>query len=334
MFQWLNYLGGALMGWGLGANDSSNAFGTAVSSRMVSYRLAIAVTAIFVMAGALLQGQAGIKTFSRDLKGAAVQSDNLNPEQKDKAIKKAMKTGAIISFSAAVAVIVMTVLKMPVSTSQAVVGSIVGIGVLQDSVNFSALSKVVICWIGTPLGAALFTYILYKIFKSILRAWNPSIFVYDPVMRIALVVCGAYGAYALGANNVANVSAVFVGDGMMTEFQAAIFGGICIALGVLTFSKPVMMTVGKGVVELNAFTAFIVVLSEAITVHIYAMVGVPVSSSQAVIGALAGLGMIKGAHVINYKMLGGIAIGWITTPLVAAIFAILAYILTSLKYIP
>lgn len=335
MWTWIQYSGGLLLGWGLGANDSANVFGTAVSSRMVRYSLAVVLTALFVILGAVMQGQAGIETLSKDLTGNNVSSSvkiELSQNGSKNPIDKAAQTAMIASFSAALAIMVLTIMKLPVSTSQAVVGAIIGVGFMRHDVNFSGLGKVVACWIGTPVGAILFTVIFYWLFKKILEKWNPSVFVYDPLMSMLLIVCGCYGAYALGANNVANVSAVFVSGGMLSVKQAAVFGAFTIAAGVLTFSKPVMMTVGKGIIKLNSFTAFICVLSQAVTVHIYAMVGVPVSTSQAVVGAVLGIGLIKGVHTVNYKMLLGISAGWIATPVVAALFAAIGYFISNLRY--
>ncbi len=328
----LKFIGGAFLGWSLGANDSANVFGTAVSSRMVSYRLAVILTAVFVIIGALAQGRAGIETYSHDLKAKQVASIDPAPKVQETQIKRAMQMAMIASFSAALTVTIMTILKIPVSTSQAVVGAIIGVGLMQDNVNYAGLGKVIVCWIGTPIGAAILTIVFYYIFSYIFRKLNLSVFIYDPVITILLIICGSYGAYALGANNVANVSGVFVGKGMLTVWQAALFGGIAIAVGVITFSKPVMMTVGKGIVKLNAFTAFLCVLSQAVTVHIYAIIGVPVSTSQAIVGAVLGLGVIKGAQVINYRTLLHIGLGWMATPFVALVFAIIGYFMSNLTY--
>lgn len=326
------YLGGLFLGWSLGANDSANVFGTAVSSKMVRYTLAIWLTAIFVVIGAILQGEAGIRTLSEELqnKGAETAA-NVKVVAKPKAT--AMKIAIIASFAAALTVTIMTLIKIPVSTSQAVVGAIIGIGLMEQNVNLKGLGKVIACWIGTPIGGALFTFIFYWLFKKIINKWKPSIFVYDPTMRILLIVCGCYGAYALGANNVANVSAVFVGEGMLTVRKAAIFGGISIAFGALTYSKAVMMTVGKGIVKLDAFSAFICVLAHAVTVHIYAIIGVPVSTSQAIVGAVLGIGVIKGGQTINFKTLRNVAAGWTATPFVAGIFSALGYFVAHLQYV-
>jgi inorganic phosphate transporter, PiT family len=333
MFSLFQYLGGLFLGWSLGANDSANVFGTAVSSRMVSYRLAIWLTAIFVVIGAILQGEAGIRTLSEDLKNKHKESSIVAvAEVKDPTRKKAVRIAIIASFSAALTVTLMTMVKIPVSTSQAVVGAIIGIGMMEHNVNFKGLGKVITCWIGTPIGGILFTLLFYGIFKKILLIWKPSIFVYDPVIRLLLIICGCYGAYALGANNVANVSAVFVGKDMLTVREAAFFGAVSIAFGALTYSKAVMATVGKGIVKLDAFSAFICVLAHAVTVHIFAIIGVPVSTSQAIVGAVIGIGIIKGGQTINFKTLRNVAAGWTATPFIAGIFSALGYFISYLQY--
>ncbi|OGV32273.1 MAG: hypothetical protein A2020_14635 [Lentisphaerae bacterium GWF2_45_14] len=327
----LKYLGGFFLGGALGANDCSNVFGTAVSSRMIKYSTAVILSAIFVFLGAVIDGKAGIETLSKGLRNKSsvqVQQSNIDPVRRSSV---AVKTVVATSFAAAITVTIMTLLKMPISTSQAVVGAIVGVGLMQKNVNLGGLEKIVICWITTPLGGAFFTIVFYYFFKYFLDKWKPSVFIYDPLMSLLLTVCGCYGAYALGANNVANVSAVFVGAGMMTTMQAACFGGIAIATGVLFFAKPVMTTVGKSIIKLNAFTAFVCVLSHAVTIHIYAEIGVPVSSTQAIIGALFGIGFIKGAHVINYGSLLKVFSGWLFTPVIACALAMFLWIIENLS---
>ncbi len=314
---WVQYVGGAFLGWCLGANDSANVFGAAVSSGMVRYRLAVFLTAAFIALGALLQGQEGIETLSKGLRKNDVQSVD-NVDRLDTGTENdAMEIAVIISLAAAAVVAVMTLLKLPASTSQAVIGAIAGAGIARGDANWEGLGKVLVCWIGTPLGGAFFAIAFYHLFKWLLAKWKPSVFEYDPAVRLGLLLCGCYGAYALGANSVANVAAVFVGKGMLSTRGAAVFGAVCIAIGTVTYSKSVMMTVGKGIVRLDAFSAFVCVLSLAVTMHIYAMLGVPVSNAQAIVGALLGVGMLKGAQTIRFKTLFHVLGGWVATPIVA-----------------
>lgn len=300
-------LSGIFMGWSLGSNDSANIFGTAVFSKMVRYRTAVILCAVFVLLGALLEGSEGMHTL-----GGLVENQN-------------MDSAFVASLVAALSVTFMTALKLPVSTSQAMVGAIIGIGLAIGNVNLDGFQKVVYCWVGTPIGTIVATITLYAILGNILEILPINIFTRDSLLRAGLIIAGCYGAYSLGANNVANVTGIYVQTGLLDVFQASLIGGISIGLGAVTYSKKVMMTVGEKLVKLDPFSAFIAVLSCAIVVHIYAKVGVPVSTSQAIIGSVIGIGLIKGVKTINKKVLGEIVLAWLGSPLIAAIVSYTVY---------
>lgn len=308
-------LGGVFLGWSLGANDASNVFGTAVSSKMLRFWTAACLAAAFVVLGALLSGQAGIET----LQGLT----DFNIEQ-----------AVISSVAAALTVTLMTLFGLPVSTSQAVIGSIIGIGLINNQLNVQGLGKVAACWVGTPVGAAFIAIGIYYGLGILYNRLKLNLFQSDVLLRICLIAAGSYGAYALGANNVANVTAVFVGAGMLSVFIAALVGGVSISLGILTFSRPVMETVGKKLVQLDPFSALVVVLALAVTMHIYTIVGVPVSSSQAVVGGVLGIGIIKGVQTVNRRTLINILLAWLLTPLLSCLMALVIFFVIHLKYIP
>ncbi len=289
---------GIYLGWALGANDASNVFGTAVASRMLRFWTAAVLAAVFICVGAVLDGRAGMETYA-DLS------------------RTTLSTAFIVSLVAALTVTAMTYLQLPVSTSQAVVGALIAVGLFNRHVEWGILVKVVICWVGTPLGAMAVAIALYLLIGQVFNRLGLNMFQYDLVLRGGLVVAGSYGAYALGANNVANVTGPFVGDAVLSMEWACVIGGLSIALGVLTFSRGVMLTVGRGLVKLDAFSAFIVVLAEGITVHFYAIVGVPVSTSQAVVGGVLGIGIVKGVKTVNRRVLRNILLAWLTTPVVS-----------------
>jgi PiT family inorganic phosphate transporter len=173
-----------------------------------------------------------------------------------------------------------------------------------------------------------------------------NLFAEDYRTRIGLILIGAFGAYSLGANNIANVMGVFVSAqpigpidifGMFTLSGTQILfliGGISIALGIITYSYKVMDTVGASILQLSPITAFIVVLAESIVLFVFSSEGletwlirhglpsfplVPVSSSQAVVGAVIGIGLIKNFRTIRLKVLGEIATGWVTTPIISGL---------------
>jgi PiT family inorganic phosphate transporter len=308
-------LGGIFLGWSLGANDAANVFGTAVTSRMLRFWTAAIIASAFVILGALLEGQAGIET----LKGLT---------------QLTLKQATVCSVAAALTVTIMTILKLPISTSQAVVGAILGMGLLNQQLNAAGLGKVVACWVGTPVGGMVVAIIAYKVVAAVYNKLDTNLFESDILIRICLIIAGSYAAYALGANNVANVTAVFVGAGHLSVFSATLIGGLSIALGIMTFSRRVMETVGKKLVRLDPFSALIVVFSEGITVHMYTLVGVPVSTSHALVGAILGVGIIKGINTVSRGTLLSILLGWFLTPVVAALITLGIAFVIQLQYVP
>lgn len=144
---------------------------------------------------------------------------------------------------------------------------------------------------------------------------------------LALVTC--YGAYSLGANNVANVTGVYVTAGVTGKFTAALIGSIAIAIGILTFSRNVIHTVGSRIVPLDPFASLVVILAEAITLNVYAVIGVPVSASQAVVGAVVGIGLVKGTWTINTRVLLRVLFGWLGTPAIACALCIVLGLLVA-----
>lgn len=299
-------IGGLFLGWALGANDSGNVFGTAVSSRIISYRKAIWLCAIAVVAGAVLQGESGIHTLS----GLTEQT---------------FGTLMVISITSAFSVTVMTFLRMPISTSQALVGAISGVGLATGTMNWGIFTKVITCWLATPIGAMFIAAILYYLLGYLFRKIPMSILTRDKILWSGLVVVGIYGSYSLGANNVANATGIFSGQiPGITDTHLAVIGGLAIASGVLTFSKRVMLSVAR-IMRLDAFCAFVAVTAMAITVNIFAVIGVPVSTSQAIIGSIIGIGILRGVHAIDFYNLRKMALGWVITPVISLILSAAAY---------
>jgi len=296
----LTFLAGAFLGGSLGANDAANCFGTAVSSRMVAWRHAAVLAALFVVLGAVTQGRSGLAT----LQGLAQQD---------------ARAAGLTALAAGLTVAAMTVFSLPVSASQAVVGAIVGASLaVGGRPDLTRLGKIVVCWVGTPLGAMLMAFAIYHLLWWPLRRLRLSLFALDPLLRLGLVVCGCYGAHALGANNVANVASFLAVDPRLGPSGAILVGGLSIAVGILAFSRGVMLTVGRGITPLDPFSALVVVMAEGVTVHFYALAGVPVSTSQAIVGAVLGIGLVKGVQILNLRVLGHVLLGWVITPLVAA----------------
>jgi len=328
---------GLFLGWSMGANDAANIFGTAVGSRMLRFATAAAISAIFIILGSTVGG------------GAA---DTLN-----KLGEVNVLAGAFgVTLASALTVAIMTRFGLPVSSSQAIVGGIIGWNIYVGlPTHMGLVSKIASTWVLNPLLAMLFAFILFFIVKKSLNKLNPHLLRRDSVTRFGLVMIGAFGAYNLGANGIASVMGVFVSSNPFPGIDLGIIylspqnvlfgvGGIAIAVGVITYSKKVMMTVGNSLMKLNAETAIIVVLAHSLVLFVFssqslsdlfvriglpAIPLVPVSSSQAIVGAIIGIGILKGGRNIQVKVIGKIAMGWLVTPIIAGLIAFFALFFMS-----
>jgi phosphate/sulfate permease/DNA-binding CsgD family transcriptional regulator len=321
---------GLFLGWSLGANDAANIFGTAVGSRMVKFRTAALFASIFVILGAVVQGAGASHTLGK--------LGNVST----------LAAAFTVALSAALTVYWMTRLKLPVSTSQAIVGSIIGWNFYTNNpTDLHTLTKIVTTWISGPILGGIFAILLYMLVKLMMRKSRIHLLFLDAYIRYGLIVVGAFGAYSLGANNIANVMGVFTNaiqlptiDLVFIQIESTqqlfFIGGIAIAIGIVTYSKRVMETVGNTLMPLSPEAAIVVVLSQALVLFIFSSqslsnafvsVGlppiplVPVSSSQIVIGSIIGIGLYKGGKEIRYNILGGISLGWVATPVVAGLLA-------------
>ena len=320
---------GLFLGWSLGANDAANIFGTAVGTKMVKFRTAAIISSIFVILGAVYTGAGASQTLGK------LGSVN------------AIAGAFMVAFPAALTIYWMVLLELPVSTSQAIVGAIVGWNIYSHKpTELSTLSQIAGTWIICPILSGIIAIALYLLFKYKLRRAKTHLLRRDTYTRIGLIIVGAFGAYALGANNIANVMGVFVPSspfqnielpyGMSLNSTQVLFliGGIAISSGIITYSKNVMNTVGNGLMNMSPFVAWIAVFSQALVLFLFASQGlkdfltshnlpsfplVPVSSSQAIIGAVIGIGLLKGGRDIHWGLLGRIALGWVATPLISAV---------------
>jgi PiT family inorganic phosphate transporter len=230
---------------------------------------------------------------------------------------------------AALVVTGMTYFGIPVSTSQAILGAVMGVAIYTSgfaAFPWDKFTKVIICWVGAPLAAMVISIGLYQLMDIISRGIK-TLPAFMLAMKIGIMVVGSYGAYTLGANNVANTTGVFVGAGVFTPFLGTVIGGLAIAFGACTYSKKVMETVGGEITPLDIPAAFVCVLAEAIILHIFTQVGVPVSASQAIVGAVIGIGLAKGIRTVSAKKITQILVGWVLTLLVSILIPYLFLLL-------
>jgi PiT family inorganic phosphate transporter len=304
----LTILAGIAVGWSIGANDAANSLGTAVGARVITTRQALLLILVFGLLGAWLQGAHVVKTIGKGI----VSLDGLGTTAR---ICFALST----TFAAVAWAAMATFLKMPISTSHAIVGAAAGAGLaLRLAVRWQTLLGIVVCWVATPLGAALLGYLLLRLMiwffiRVFPRRWMRR------VLRLLIIASGCYVAFSWGANDVANATGVLNGAGILDLKASVMLGGLSIALGIVTWGARVMETVGKRITRLLPVMAFSAQLASAINVHLYTLAGIPVSTSHSIVGAIFGCGLVRGMRLVNRAILRDIVVCWLSTPLIAGV---------------
>jgi PiT family inorganic phosphate transporter len=336
IFPVILILAGFYVGWNIGANDAANCIGTTVGAQIISYRKAVLIMAFFVILGGSLQGHHVMKTVGKGIviteattyeehnaESAGAEFRAFFPDDRlpDKAILVAL-------LSAGFFVTLATFSSVPVSTSQAIVGGVAGVGIGIVGLNASyfklaVLMKIFGAWVISPVLTMMLAFILYRLLGLLLR--RVSSVAWSKAMAVAVVCSAAYVSYSLGANDVGNAIGPLLAKYPDKGLWLALLGGVAMAVGAWTFGERVTQTVGKSITPLDYGGALAAQMSAAFGVHLFSMAGIPVSTSQAVVGGVVGVGLTKGMASVSGKKLSGIFIGWVVTPACAAVFAAVVY---------
>lgn len=287
------------MAWAIGANDSAKAVGTAVGSGVIGFKRAVLIIAVFTTLGAVI----GHSSVSETIVGLA---GGLTPGQV-----------ALSLFSSALAVTLASLLGRPISTTQAIIGALIGSSLaLGIPVDWRMIEKIVSAWFLSPVLASLLAVGIYKLYRPLL--WRIKCLKHLELTQKWLVfLASAYSAFNLGTNEVSNVIGMAKAGGTSNPNA---FLALVMAFGTLTFSYEVMMTIGRDIAPLGPISAFSSQIGASIAVSTANLFGLPVSSGQAIVGAISGLGAYKGERV-NKKLLVDIVKSWIKAPLFAGVLA-------------
>jgi PiT family inorganic phosphate transporter len=321
---------GLFLGWTLGANNASNLFGTAVRTRMLRFRTAALVCGVFAVLGATASGAGATQTLT---KLGAINT---------------LAGAFMVALAAAVAVyLVLRRVALPVSTPQAIVGAIVGWNLFAGrATDMTTVERIVLSWVFSIVLAIAFAAVLYLVLAAFVRRSRVHLLRQDALTRAALVAVAAFAAYSLGANNIANVMGVFVSAlpvagvrlpllGPISGAEQLFFiGGLAIAVGMYTYSRRIIERVTAAVSELSPLAALVVVLAESLVLFLFSSQSleallaryhlprlplVPVSATQAFIGAMMGIGLVKGSQNVRFRVLGEIIFAWVVTPVTACL---------------
>lgn len=160
----------------------------------------------------------------------------------------------------------------------------------------------------------------------------------ERVFGILMIVTACGMAFAHGSNDVANaigpLAAVIstAQNGMIMAKSAVplwvlMLGGIGIVIGLATYGRHVITTVGRKITHLTPSRGFAAELAAATTIVIASGTGIPISTTHTLVGAVLGVGLARGVEAIDLKIVGRIFLSWVITIPAGAILAIIFFFL-------
>lgn len=165
----------------------------------------------------------------------------------------------------------------------------------------------------------------------------------EKVFAVLMVVTACCMAFAHGSNDVANaigplaaVVSIVDNGGEIAKKATLVWwilplGGLGIVAGLALFGHRVIATIGKGITHLTPSRGFAAELAAACTVVIASGAGLPISTTQTLVGAVLGVGMARGIAAINLGVVRNIVISWvITLPIGAGLSIIFFWIMKAI----
>ncbi len=219
-----------------------------------------------------------------------------------------------------------TFFRIPTSTSQSIVGGVVGIGLAVGAeIDFSKFILIAESWIICPLLVMVIAFGLMHLIRLVLNRFGPSSILFQQAFGYLAIISGCYVAYSMGANNAGNAVGPVANLNIFPPKVLLFIGGLSIAMGAVTYGRKVADTVGKGITSLDIPGAFVAQVASAFGMHLFSMFGIPVSTSSAIVGAVVGVGLVKGAKAISKKTILSILIGWALTPVLSGTVSFMLY---------
>lgn len=166
----------------------------------------------------------------------------------------------------------------------------------------------------------------------------------ERVFAVLMVVTACAMAFAHGSNDVANaigpVAAILsvvqsggsVGQDALVPTWVLLLGAIGIVLGLLTLGQRVISTVGKDITQLTPSRGFACELAAAGTVVFASGLGLPISTTHALVGAVLGVGMARGMAALNLTVVRTIFLSWLITLPAGGVLSIICFSILKLIF--
>ncbi|MEJ2274368.1 MAG: inorganic phosphate transporter [Woeseiaceae bacterium] len=352
---------GLFMAWGIGANDVANAMATSVGSKALTIRQAIVVAAIFEFLGAVLAGGEVTSTIRKGIVDVELLSGT--PELLVYGMLAALLAAAVwlliastngwpvsTTHSIVGAIVGFAAVGIGVDAVQwGKVGTIVMSWVVSPATAgliayliYRSVQRLILThddplrrakrYVPVYMFLAAFTITLVTILKGLkhvgLTIGLRESYLLATAIAVSIALVGAFFINRIEPDPKAEKKQHFVTVervfGVLPSW-VLLLGGAGIVVGLATYGRHVISTVGRKITHLTPSRGFAAELAAATTIVIASGTGIPISTTHTLVGAVLGVGMARGIDAIDLRVVGRIFLSWIVTIPAGAFLAILFF---------
>ena len=308
-----------------GLHDAANSIATIVSTRVLRPQYAVAWAAFFNFIAFLFFGLHVATTIGTGIVNAAV----IDPQ---------VIFGALIG---AIAWNLITwALGIPSSSSHALVGGILGAGTAKaglSAIVWSGLGKTLFAIVLSPLVGLLLALVLVLVVSWIFARTTP--FVVDSTFRLLQFVSASLYSLGHGGNDAQKTMGIIavllfsqgmLGDTFHVPFWVVITCQAAMGLGTLFGGWRIVRTMGSKITRLTPMQGFCAETGGAITLFAATGLGVPVSTTHTITGAIVGVGAARRTTAVRWGVAGNIVVAWVVTIPAAGLIAAATYAIAGL----
>ncbi|MCX7861742.1 MAG: inorganic phosphate transporter [Bacteroidales bacterium] len=311
-----------------GMNDAANSVATIVATRVLSPFMAVVWAAFFNFAAYWLFGLHVANTMGKGI----VQPGIVEPW---------FIFSALIG--AALWVYLCTHFGLPISVSHSLIGGMVGPAFFvhgSDAVVASGIIKVSLFIVLSPLIGFILGYLMMILTKLILKKANPNRV--DAWFRVLQLASSAFFSLGHGSNDAQKTMGIiavllfstgYLGSEFYVPEWVVISCYVMIALGTLTGGWKVIKTMGVHLTDLKPVHGFCAETSGALTLAMSAFMGIPVSTTHTISGAIMGVGVTRRVSAVRWRVAQNIIGAWILTiPMTMLVSGLLYVIIHAIVY--
>ncbi|HWD49406.1 MAG TPA: inorganic phosphate transporter [Rhizomicrobium sp.] len=308
-----------------GRNDAANSIATIVSTRVLSPRYAVAWAAFFNFVAFLVFGLHVASTIGKGIIAPAAITDQVI-------------FGALVGAIAWQAVT--GYLGIPSSSSHALIGGLVGAGVAHagvGTIQWSGLGKTIAAIVLSPVtGLVIALFLVLAVSWAFVRSSPARV---DAIFRRVQFVSASLYSLGHGGNDAQKTMGIitallFAHGALHGEFQVPLWVVIAcnsaMALGTLLGGWKIVRTMGSRITRLTPTQGVCAETAGSITLFMATYLGIPVSTTHTITGAIVGVGAARRASAVRWNIAQRIVIAWVITMPAAAIIAAAFYELARL----